>query len=188
MNFRKLHRKIAPIVFIPLVLSASTGLAYQLGKNQLGMSSEMADSMISIHEGSFLGEPLVPVYVLLVGMGLLAAIVSGLTLLQRTLKRLQSQPKKFTWRNIHGWLSPIVFLPLALTASTGIAYRLGKDWFGLTNKQASIFMRLHQGSFLGSSLKSWYVLFLGVGLIAMLATGIQMSGIFRQRRASKPDA
>jgi DMSO/TMAO reductase YedYZ heme-binding membrane subunit len=183
MNFRKLHRKIAPIIFIPLVLSAVTGLIYKLGKNWFGMSSEVADVMMSIHEGRFLGERLVPIYVLLVGMGLLAAIVSGVALLQRTLKRLQSQPKQFTWRSLHGWLSPIVFLPLAITAMTGIAYRLGKDWFGLSNKQASIFMRLHQGSFLSSSLQSVYVLFVGVGLLAMLITGIQMSGILRKRRA-----
>ncbi len=186
MNFRKLHRKIAPIVFIPLFLSAVTGLIYRLGKNWFDMSSEMGDVMMSIHEGRFLGEPLVPVYVLLVGMGLVAAIVSGLAMVQRSLKRLLSQPTQFTWRSVHGWLSPIVFLPLALTAATGIAYRLGKNWFGLSNQEAAIFMRLHQGTFLGSSLKPFYVLFLGVGLIAMLVTGIQMTGIFRQRREIGP--
>jgi uncharacterized iron-regulated membrane protein len=180
MNLRKLHRKLAPIVFIPLFLSALTGVAYRLGQKYFGLSSSMGDLMMSIHEGKFLGENLVPIYVLLLGMGLLAAIVSGLTLVRRTLKRFPSPLKQFTWRSIHGWLSLFIFLPLTLTAITGIAYRLGNSWFGFSQKQVAILMRLHEGAVLGSAFNSIYVLLTGAGLIAIVVTGIEMSGIFRK--------
>ena len=36
MNFRKLHRKIAPILFLPLLLSALTGISYRIGRSWRG--------------------------------------------------------------------------------------------------------------------------------------------------------
>lgn len=57
MNLKKLHRKIAPIVFIPLMLSAVTGIAYRVGKSWFGLSKGFGNGMMMLHEGRFLGEP-----------------------------------------------------------------------------------------------------------------------------------
>jgi uncharacterized iron-regulated membrane protein len=182
MNLRKLHRKSAPIVFIPLFLTALTGVAYRLGRSWFEIPNEVAGFLMTIHEGRFLGAPLVPVYVLLMGVGLLGMIVTGLSLLKR--KRQASNLKgKVDFRQVHRVLAPLAFLPLLMSAATGIAYRLGKDWLGLSSDQAAVLLRLHQGSYLGSSLKPFYVLCVGVGLIGLLITGIQMSSIFRQRKS-----
>jgi hypothetical protein len=69
-----------------------------------------------------------------------------------------------------------------MTVITGIGYRLGKSWFGLSSEQAEIFMVIHQASYLGDELKPFYVLLNGIGLIFMLVTGITMSGVFRKKR------
>ncbi len=82
INFRKLHRKSAPIVFIPLFLSALTGVAYRLGRDWFSLSGLSAGFLLSLHEGRFLGRPLVPVYVLLVGLGLLGMVVTGSTMIK----------------------------------------------------------------------------------------------------------
>ncbi|MGL5805094.1 MAG: PepSY domain-containing protein, partial [Xenococcaceae cyanobacterium] len=96
---------------------------------------------------------------------------------------LRNRPKdsKSDFTKIHRILAPITFLPLAISAITGIIYRLGKSWFGMSDSQAAIFLRIHQGSYLGSFFKSIYILLIGLGLIAMLVTGINMTRIFRQR-------
>lgn len=180
INFRKLHRKSAPIVFIPLILSALTGIGYRLGRTWFGIPSEIAEIFLNIHEGRFLGKPLVPVYVLLVGLGLLGMIVTGFTLIKWQRKTSKFQPKK-DWRWFHRFLAPIAFLPLLVSAITGIAYRLGRAWFGLSGKQASILLQIHQGSYLGTTLKPFYVLLVGGSLLVLLITGIQMTGIFRKR-------
>lgn len=183
LNFRKLHRKTALLVFLPLLLSASTGLSYRIGRSWFGLSSEFGNFMLTIHEGRYLGQPLVPVYVLLVGLGLVGMVVSGLTMLKQPAKRKPNPAKSasFSPRRLHQFLAPIFFLPLAVSALTGMAFRLGKAWFGLSSEQTQLLLRIHQGSYLGSSLRSIYVLILGLGLIALLMTGLTMTGIFRRR-------
>lgn len=181
MNFRKIHRKAAPILFLPLFATALTGVIYSLGENWFGLSDEVVDIFLEIHQGEFLGKPLVPFYVLLMGVGLLGLIITGLTMIKRKLK---SQPK-MNARWLHSIVAPIAFLPLAVSSITGIAYRLGRAWFGLSGEQGEILLHIHQGSYFGSFLKPIYVLLVGLGLILLLITGIQMTRIFSKPR-SKP--
>ncbi|RMF67706.1 MAG: PepSY domain-containing protein [Cyanobacteria bacterium J069] len=181
MSLRKLHRKTAPILFIPLLLTALTGIAYRIGRSWFGLSDEFGDFMMVLHEGRFLGKPIVPIYVLLVGLGLLGMIVSGITLIKQRKKAAISKPLKLNERTLHQVIAPIAFLPFAVSAVTGVFYRLGRAWFGLSDEQAAFLLKIHQGSYLGSTLRPVYVLLVGVSLIAMLLTGIQMSGVFRRR-------
>jgi uncharacterized iron-regulated membrane protein len=182
MNLRKLHRKTAPILFIPLLLTALTGIGYRIGRSWLGLSDDFGDFMMLLHEGRFLGKPLVPVYVLWVGLGLLGMIISGVSLIKRRASS-SSKPSQLNQRRLHQIIAPIALLPLVISAMTGIAYRVGKAWLGLSNDQAAILLRLHQGSYLGTTLRPIYVLFVGVGLIALLITGIQMTGLFRPSKS-----
>jgi uncharacterized iron-regulated membrane protein len=180
MNLRKLHRKTAPIIFIPLVLTAFTGVAYRLGRSWFGIPKEVAEFFMTIHEGRFLGKPLVPVYVLLVGLGLLGMIATGLVMLKP--KRQASQHNfKADSRGFHRTIAPIAFLPLVVSALTGVAYRLGKAWFKLPSDQAAVLLKIHEGAYLGAALRPFYVLLIGVSLVGLLLTGIQMSGIFRKK-------
>ncbi len=184
--FRKLHRKTALIVFLPLFISALTGIIYRLGKSWFGMSNEVGNIFMMIHQGGYLGTPLVPIYVLLVGLGLVGMIVTGLSM-TGIFQNRASQPRKINARKIHRIFAPIVFLPLAVSAVTGVIYRLGKSWFGMSSENAAIFMRIHQGSYLGDFFKPIYVLLVGLGLIVMLITGINQTRIFRQRRHPSQD-
>jgi uncharacterized iron-regulated membrane protein len=177
-TLRKLHRRIAPLLFLPLLLTALTGIAYRLGKSWFGMSDQAGDIFMVIHQGEYLGAPLKPIYVLLTGLGMIGLIVTGLSMTGR----LGGAHKQLDVRQVHRIAAPIVFLPLVVSVLTGVIYRLGKSWFGLSAKQAEIFMVIHQGEYLGNAGKAIYVLLVGLGLITMLATGINMSGIFRQRR------
>lgn len=186
MNFRKLHRKIAPILFLPLLLTALTGVVYRLGRNWFDLPNAAAEVMMTIHEGGFLGEALVPIYVLLMGLGLLGLIATGLIMITKRKPGKAKANVKQDWRWYHRIIAPIALLPLLISATTGIGYRLGKAWFGLSNDQAAILLRLHQGSYLGDALKPIYVLLVGLGLLVLLISGIQMTGIFRKRQPKSP--
>lgn len=177
-DFRQFHRKIAPIVFLPLLATAITGVLYRVGRSWFGVSGATAGQIINIHTGGFLGEPLVPFYVAIVGLSLVAMIVTGVVMMRSR----RSKSQKLTGRKVHRWLTPILFLPLAVSAVTGLIYELGQDWFGLSSDQAEFFLSIHQGSYLGSFLRNVYVLLIGVGLVALLITGINMTGIFRRKR------
>jgi diguanylate cyclase (GGDEF)-like protein len=179
VEFRKLHRKLAPILFFPLLASALTGVAYRLGRDWLGTPNLVADALMKIHQGEYLGEKLVPIYVLLVGLGLVGMSVTGLKLLYLSSDRVSSEQTKLNIRSIHRWLGLILLFPLAISAETGVAYRLGRDWFGISSEQTEIFLRIHQGAYLGSTFSVFYVLMLGMGLVALLIAGIEMTSLVK---------
>jgi hypothetical protein len=123
---------------------------------------------------------------LLIGFGLFALIGTGIVMIAQKKARGQDilRPKGFTFRSVHGLLAPILLLPLFVSASTGIIYRISRTWFGLPKEQVEIFMDIHQGNYLGSFLRVIYVLLVGLGLLGILVTGMQMTGLFRKRTPS----
>lgn len=92
--------------------------------------------------------------------------------------RPASLPLALRLRRLHAALAPLVLLPLLLTVSTGMAYRLLRDWAGLGRDQAHILMVLHEGEWLkplvGDGGETIYVLLNGLGLLWMLVTGASM--------------
>jgi DMSO/TMAO reductase YedYZ heme-binding membrane subunit len=186
MNFRKLHRKIAPIIFIPLALTALTGVLYRLGDSWFDIGENIGELFLAIHQGSYLGKELRPMYVLLVGLGTIALIVTGFTMMKLFNKSASNRPvKKVDFRQIHKWVAPIVFLPLAMSAVTGIIFRVGRAWFNMSKDTGEILLELHQGKYFGEYGESIYVILVGVGSLVLLVTGIEMTGIFRPRRTPK---
>jgi hypothetical protein len=79
---------------------------------------------------------------------------------------------KRTFRQLHRTLAPIVMLPFAITALTGMAYRVGRAWFGLPKDRVHFLMSIHEGEYLGDTLRPFYVLLNGLGLLLMLGTGV----------------
>lgn len=81
-------------------------------------------------------------------------------------------------RDSHTALAPLVLLPLLVTASTGLGYRLLRDWAGLGRDQAHLLMVIHEGEWLkpllGSEAETFYVLLNGLGLLWMLSSGVAM--------------
>jgi hypothetical protein len=158
LNFRKIHRKIAPILFLPLLASALTGIAYRLGRYWFNIPNEVANFFMVIHQGEYLGQALVPIYVLLVGLGLISLIVTGLSMTKLFgTNRPAPKTSKLSLRQVHRILAPITFLPLAVSALTGILFRLGRNWFNLPSEQTALLLRIHQGTYLGSHLRVLYV-------------------------------
>lgn len=92
-----------------------------------------------------------------------------------------------TLRKLHRKFAPIIFLPVFITAFTGVFYRVARSWFGISEELGDFILSIHQGEFLGKDLRVFYVLLNGLGLIAMVATGIIMTGIFRSKKVKKVD-
>lgn len=82
-------------------------------------------------------------------------------------------------RKLHRRVAPILFLPLLLSASTGVLFRVARSWFGASKETGEIIMYFHQGSFFGHELKVFYVILNGLGVLVMLLTGIMMTGLWK---------
>lgn len=181
VNFRSIHRKLALVLFPLLAVSALTGLIYRVGRNWFKMSNETGAVVRSIHEGKYLGEFLSPFYVLLVGSGLLLLIGSGLTMVRRQAGASGASPKRGA-RWFHRVVAIVLVLPLAVTALTGIGFKLTQSWFGWTKEQAQWLMDVHQGTLLfGKDHRVYYALFVGLGLLTLIVTGVRMMKWFRGR-------
>ncbi len=185
--FRKLHRKIAPLIFLPLILAAITGILYSLATNWLGIDESAAHILMKIHKGQYLGYQLSSAYVILLGLGSIGMIVTGLTMIKLfPSKRPQRPGAKLDFRRIHRLVAPVFFLPLTISTITGVAYQVGHSLLRIDDEKVEIFMIIHQGEYLGDFLKVVYVLLVGLGAIALLITGLDMTGIFRKPRQTNP--
>ena len=77
-------------------------------------------------------------------------------------------------RLIHHRLAPWLFILLALSAITGLAYRVGKKWFGVDKEAGNFLMSLHTGEWAGSVFSTLQILTAGLGLLILLGSGAAM--------------
>ena len=140
-----------------------------------GMRKETGGRILDIHAGGWLGDTGSAIYVILNGAGLLGLVVTGLYLVLRSSTKVQ--PRIF-----HRILGMILLLPLALSAITGIAFKIGDDWLHLPDSTLGLLMSLHQGSWLGKAARPFYVLAIGIGLLGLAITGLQMAGVFQKKK------
>ena len=90
-RLRQAHAALAPVVVLPLLVTALTGVSYRLLRDWAGLDRDGAHLLMVIHEGEWL-RPLVgsrgeTVYVLLNGLGLLWMLASGLGMVSQSLRR-----------------------------------------------------------------------------------------------------
>ena len=77
-------------------------------------------------------------------------------------------------RLIHRRLAPWLFILLALSAITGLAYRVGRKWFGVDKEAGNFLMSLHTGEWAGSVFSTLQILTAGLGLLILLGSGAPM--------------
>ena len=78
---RELHRRVAPFVLLPLLITVCSGVSYRLARDWLGFDRDQVHWLMVVHEGEWLGQELEPVFVLLNAVGLLWMLVTGAGLL-----------------------------------------------------------------------------------------------------------
>ena len=78
---RRFHRWVSPWIFLLLLASLSTGMAYRVGRHWFEMPKAASQQMLRIHTGAWMGEKAAPYYVLAVGGGLLALLLTGLLMM-----------------------------------------------------------------------------------------------------------
>lgn len=163
-----IHRKLAPWLLPFLLLSAISGITYRVGRSWFDFTKEMGNEVLYFHTGAWFGTHGSVIYVILLGLGLLFLVISGLWMWKT------SQNPKNKNRKSHRILGVIFSLPLIVTAVTGIAYHVGNKWLHVDEKTLKLIMNLHQGSWLGPDLRPFYILLLGGGLIVLCITGLRM--------------
>ena len=175
-RLRILHRQLSPWVLPLLLFSAITGLIYRIGRAWFGMSKETGGKILQLHAGEWLGVNGSVIYLFVIGSALLFLIFSGLWMW------FSSKSPKVPVRKFHRGIAVVFSLPLILSAITGIAYQTGSKWFPVGEGSQKLLLSLHQGSWLGPTLRPFYILLLGTGLISLCLTGFRMA--FRRKPAN----
>ena len=178
-QLRRFHRVASLCLLIPLLLTLATGMTYRLGRAWFGMSKDSANQILEFHAGDWLGDWGSALYVLLVGLGLLALLLTGAVLMFRNRSR--------GVRGFHRILGAILLLPLTISAATGVLFKLGGDWFGFSKPTLGVLMSLHQGTWLGPTVRPFYILFIGAGLLVLAIAGLRIAWMSRAAR-TRPSA
>lgn len=174
-RLRMIHRKLAPWLLVFLLLSAITGIIYRVGRSWFDFTKETGNEVLYFHTGEWFGTHGSVIYVILLGLGLLFLVISGLWMLKT------GQNTKNKLRKSHRVSAVIFSLPMIVTAVTGIAYHVGGKWLQADEKTLKLIMNLHQGSWLGPDLRPFYILLIGGGLIVLCLTGLRMCLQMRRR-------
>lgn len=91
VRLRRAHASLAPLAFLPLLVTVGTGLSYRLLRDWGGLDRDQAHLLMVLHEGEWLnrwfGSNGETVYVLLNGVGLLWMLATGATLLAQRWRR-----------------------------------------------------------------------------------------------------
>ncbi len=85
IRFRQFHRTLAPIMVLPLLLTAITGIVFQWV--DLNGQGEKFDWLLDIHKGHFGVLNLEAIYPLLNGLGLLVLLGTGIVLWLQSRRR-----------------------------------------------------------------------------------------------------
>ncbi|NEP19641.1 MAG: PepSY domain-containing protein [Leptolyngbya sp. SIO4C1] len=75
---RQTHRVLAPVMALPLLITLTTGILFQLAANSGQMSEYLW--LLDIHRGHFGQLNLEAIYPLLNGLGLLTLVVTGIAM------------------------------------------------------------------------------------------------------------
>jgi uncharacterized iron-regulated membrane protein len=157
-------------------LSATTGIAYRVGKKWFGMDQKTGHFLMEIHTGEWAGSIFSTIQVLVAGLALLMILATGLSIFRKSKSR---QPARL----FHRVLGIALILPLAATALTGMAYKIGEEYFQISEDTADLLMDIHEGGWLGQDLKVYYVLVVGLGL---LGAGLLGLGILLPKKRHTP--
>ncbi len=87
-----------------------------------------------------------------------------------------------SFRKYHRFLALIVVLPLMLTVVTGMLTTMAESWSLNLGIPRSLLMKIHTGEIF--HLGSIYPVLNGLGLLAMIVTGLSMSSLVKKRTTS----
>ncbi len=79
-----------------------------------------------------------------------------------------------TFRKFHRKVALVCFPLLAVSALTGLTYRLGRNWFKMSDETGAVVRSIHEGKYLGELLSPFYVLLTGLGLLLLIVSGLTM--------------
>jgi hypothetical protein len=86
---------------------------------------------------------------------------------------------KRSFRKYHRFLAPILCLPLALTALTGMLITITDEWHWPLGFPQGLLLHLHTGELF--HLEKIYPILNGLGVIGLLITGMTMTSLFPRR-------
>ena len=162
-SFHALFRLLVPILCCCMFCTALTGIIVGFSDRLWSLPAFITNGSISIHQGAFLGDRLSSLYVLSIGLGV---FVLGVKLFMSGRYSLFRVTQPLLVRILQA-IALILIIPIVVCVETGVAYRLGTNWFEISQSQSTTLLAIHSGIALGTVLGISYVSVAGLGLIVL---------------------
>ena len=78
------------------------------------------------------------------------------------------------FRSLHRKISIWLALPLLVSAMTGVAYRIGRSWFGMSSNTGGEILAIHSWDWLGKAGSMTVIWVVGCGLLFLCWSAAQM--------------
>lgn len=88
-------------------------------------------------------------------------------------------------RPLHHRIAPWLVAPLFLSLSTGLAYRIGRSWFGMAKPDGQRILDVHTGAVLGGGFSHLYTAATGLGLLTLAVSGAWLLWKSRARHGAR---
>jgi hypothetical protein len=94
------------------------------------------------------------------------------------------------FRLLHRKISIWLALPLLVSAMTGVAYRIGRSWFGMSSHTGGEILSIHSWDWLGKAGSMAVIWVVGSGLLFLCWSAAQMlwgsgRGVFQSRQKNR---
>ena len=177
-SFRILYRQLLLILCCCLLATVLTGIAIGLNDYLIQLPSLIRQILVSLHQGAILGDKIAPIYILLIG---LAVFALGLKTIVEGRYNLLFQSAPPIIASVLRIIALLIIIPLAICVETGVAYRLGTDWFDMSESEAAKFLSIHGGSAFGSPLAIVYLLVVSIALITLIILSRKNNRIHKEK-------
>ena len=181
-SFRALSHLFGLILCLCIITTALTGIILGLSNRLRPLPNIITNSLIAMHQGELVRTYLSPVYVLFVGLGV---FFLGLKIIVGGRYNLLFQFAQPSLANICRVIALISIIPVTVCVETGIAYRLGTDWFNISDSQTALVLAIHSGMFLGNIPSISYILVTGSGLIILSILSWKGERYLKQKQLRK---
>ena len=181
-SFRALSHLFNLILCFCIITTALTGIILGLSDRLLPLPNIITNGLIAIHQGEFIETHLSPIYVLFIGLGV---FFLGLKVIVGGRYNLLFQFAQPSMANICRVIALISIIPVTVCVETGIAYRLGTDWFNISDSQTASVLAIHSGMFLGNILSISYIIVTSLGLIILSILSWKGDRYLKQKQLRK---
>ena len=169
---RSVHRLLSWL-FVPLLLNALTGIAYDVGVHWIGFEKKSLKWLMKLHTGSIIAKWVGVWWPVVLTVSSVVFFITGALMGDGFQKWCARHPTPKTNRQWHRRMAVVALGPLLLVVISGGLFRSMRHILMQSKAEAAWMLAVHSGTYFGLP-TTVFPLLTTAALLAMMCTGVPM--------------